>query len=285
MGCQCGKDHSVDQLEDEFDLPQGMHELLREGAGRPRLETFGDSYLLRVNRVTDFGGSEFRIESLHVIFHRGWLVVFDDPDGVGTAWHPGPEGRGQYFSGTQSALTLTLIIDSAIASFKSALRLAEEGVVGCEAGIFGDIQRDIASVYNTGSEVSSVKSSLAALCRFLDVIPEPGGTTGSQWSVSMLQFADDAKDILAQINGLHARLTQLVAVHSTLIAEKQNEDMKRISAWAAILFTPSLVGAVYGMNFKNIPELQFAFGYPLALAAMLAIGIVLYVVFRRQRWL
>jgi len=65
----------------------------------------------------------------------------------------------------------------------------------------------------------------------------------------------------------------------------QNEEVKRISAWAAILFAPTLIGTVYGMNFDHMPELHWTLGYPMAVFLMLAMGVVLYVVFKRRHWL
>ncbi|MGW5152572.1 CorA family divalent cation transporter, partial [Rhodococcus koreensis] len=61
--------------------------------------------------------------------------------------------------------------------------------------------------------------------------------------------------------------------------------VKKISAWAAILFAPTLVGTIYGMNFDDMPELHWGGGYPFALALMLITSITLYTVFKRQRWL
>ncbi len=66
---------------------------------------------------------------------------------------------------------------------------------------------------------------------------------------------------------------------------KQNEEVKKISGWAAILFAPSLVGGIYGMNFKNMPELDWTFGYPMALALMAATSIGLWFAFKRKQWL
>ena len=80
-------------------------------------------------------------------------------------------------------------------------------------------------------------------------------------------------------------LSQILNVNSTLVAQRQNEDMKKISGWAAILFAPTLVGAIYGMNFDDMPELHWAFGYPMALGLMLGLGVVLYVVFRVKKWM
>ena len=65
----------------------------------------------------------------------------------------------------------------------------------------------------------------------------------------------------------------------------QNEEIKKISAWAAIFFAPTLIGTIYGMNFDRIPELHWRFGYPFALLLMVLMSVALYVMFRRQRWL
>ena len=65
----------------------------------------------------------------------------------------------------------------------------------------------------------------------------------------------------------------------------QTEQTKRISSWAAILFVPSLIGSIYGMNFTFMPELEWLFGYPFALAAMVVSGTGLYLVFKKRRWL
>ncbi len=65
----------------------------------------------------------------------------------------------------------------------------------------------------------------------------------------------------------------------------QNEEVKRISSWAAILFAPTLVGTVYGMNFTHMPELDWRLGYPWALLLMLLVSVVLYAVFKRRGWL
>jgi magnesium transporter len=61
--------------------------------------------------------------------------------------------------------------------------------------------------------------------------------------------------------------------------------VKKISAWAAILFAPTLVGTVYGMNFDHMPELHWLLGYPFALALMLVVSVSLYLVFKRRGWL
>ncbi|MEA2304198.1 MAG: magnesium transporter [Solirubrobacteraceae bacterium] len=69
------------------------------------------------------------------------------------------------------------------------------------------------------------------------------------------------------------------------VSNRQNEEVKKISAWAAILFAPSVVGTIYGMNFDHMPELHWRLGYPYALGLMVLVAVALYVLFKRRRWI
>jgi len=71
----------------------------------------------------------------------------------------------------------------------------------------------------------------------------------------------------------------------TEVSVEQNEQIKRITSWAAILFAPTLVGTVYGMNFRYMPELHWTWGYPFALGLMALLGVGLYIAFKRRDWL
>jgi magnesium transporter len=66
---------------------------------------------------------------------------------------------------------------------------------------------------------------------------------------------------------------------------QQNDEVKKVSAWAAILFAPTLIGTVYGMNFDHMPELHWEFGYPFALSLMALGCVLLYVLFKRRGWI
>lgn len=113
------------------------------------------------------------------------------------------------------------------------------------------------------------------------------------------QAGEHLARVVERLDALRALLEHAVAMNATIVAERQNEEMraltraslrqneevKRISAWAAILFTPTVVGTVYGMNFDAMPELRWAWGYPLAVGLMVLASLVLFAVFRRRRWL
>jgi magnesium transporter len=94
-------------------------------------------------------------------------------------------------------------------------------------------------------------------------------------------------------------LRDILTVNSSLVGQRQTEESQRlsqasnrqadqtrkISGWAAILFAPSLIGSIYGMNFTFMPELDQPWGYPFALGLMLATAVALYIVFKRRGWL
>ena len=75
------------------------------------------------------------------------------------------------------------------------------------------------------------------------------------------------------------------AINATLVAQRQNEDMKKISGWAAILFAPTLIGAIYGMNFDHMPELHWRYGFVWALGLMVASAAGTWILARLMKWL
>ncbi|HEY7524361.1 MAG TPA: CorA family divalent cation transporter, partial [Candidatus Limnocylindrales bacterium] len=111
--------------------------------------------------------------------------------------------------------------------------------------------------------------------------------------------ADHATTVVERVAGFRQNLTDILTVNATLVNQAQNEEIKRlteasfdqneevkrVSAWAAILFAPTLIGTVYGMNFDTIPELHWALGYPFALGLMVLTSVSLWLLFRARGWL
>ncbi len=87
-----------------------------------------------------------------------------------------------------------------------------------------------------------------------------------------------------QVDGFRALLSDILSVNLTLVGNRQNDQTKKISGWAAILFAPTLVAAIYGMNFEHMPELHWLFGYPFALTLMVLVSVTLYLPFKRAGW-
>jgi magnesium transporter len=96
---------------------------------------------------------------------------------------------------------------------------------------------------------------------------------------------DLALRIIERVEGFRQLLQNILSVNLTGASIAQNDQVKKISAWAAILFAPTLIGTVYGMNFDYMPELHWTFGYPFAMVLMLMVSVTLYLVFKRRGWL
>src|SRR5438552_3992715 len=89
----------------------------------------------------------------------------------------------------------------------------------------------------------------------------------------------------ASIEGIRDMQTTAIQVNLGMINLNETEVTKKLAGWAAIIAIPTLIAGIYGMNFKNIPEYDWAYGYPVAMAVMIAIDIALYVWFKKIRWL
>ena len=80
-------------------------------------------------------------------------------------------------------------------------------------------------------------------------------------------------------------LTGLLEAQLAIVSNRTNEVMKRMTSWGAILIVATLIAGIYGMNFRHMPELHWQLGYPAAIASMLLVTLVLYLYFKRKRWL
>jgi magnesium transporter len=101
-------------------------------------------------------------------------------------------------------------------------------------------------------------------------------------------FRDIADHVLRMVDHVESYdrlLSDILSAHLTRISVQQNDDMRRISAWVAIAAVPTMVAGIYGMNFDNMPELHWRYGYPMAVSLMALICISLYRSFKRSGWL
>ena len=124
----------------------------------------------------------------------------------------------------------------------------------------------------------------------LDASPRPGVTPRrvEDESVELQRQFRDVHDHVMQIRDrledLRTSLQNALTVHDTLVAQQQNEDMKRISAGATILVVPTIIGSIYGMNFEYLPELKWEYGYPASLLLMVFACVGVYFFFKKRGW-
>jgi len=88
-----------------------------------------------------------------------------------------------------------------------------------------------------------------------------------------------------QVESFDDLLTNILNANLAQVSVRQNADMRRISAWVAIVAVPTMVAGIYGMNFEHMPELRWRYGYPLALLLMATACLLLFRAFKRSGWL
>ena len=164
-----------------------------------------------------------------------------------------------------------------------------EAVADTERVIFGDrAAADPAQVvYDLKREIAEARRALVPLlAAFPELIADQEESSKETRTMRWMRRLDTALDKVDRHLDSHDDLLgDMLSVYLSQVSVRQNEDMRKISAWAAILVYPTIVAGVYGMNFRNMPELHWAFGYPFALALMAGGCVVLYRVFKRVGWL
>lgn len=293
----------IDELAEAWGLHPVLVEDLVNAGQRPKLEHYGDTLFLVAKAARYLDDSEaVDFGEFHVLLRPGAVAVLCQD----SRWLRRPEDHDERntrevdFGDRERALLndQNLLKMGPVAVVYMLLDAIVEGYAPVLSGISTDreeIERQVFNgdttvaerIYRLSREIVEMQQAIGLLTSAVALLrSEPSGLEISQELRTRL---DDVADRLAQADakasGLRDALAQILSVNATLVNQRQNEDMKRISGWAAILFAPSLIGGIYGMNFDEMPELHWAFGYPLALGLMLALMVVLYVVFKRSKWI
>jgi magnesium transporter len=170
---------------------------------------------------------------------------------------------------------LYAILDAVVDGYSPVVSGLENDIDEIETEVFSGDPAVSRRIYELSREVIQFQRSTHPLLGILSSLA--GGFAKYGVSEYLQQYLRDVADHTTQINeridGFRFMLRDILTVNATLVAQRQNEEMqhlaesanaqneevKKISAWAAILFAPTLVGTVYGMNFENMPELQWEY--------------------------
>jgi magnesium transporter len=196
---------------------------------------------------------------------------------------------------------LYAILDKVVDGYMPVIAGLENDIDEIEIEVFRGDPQVSRRIYQLSREVIEFQRASQPLVAILQALG--GGFDKYGIDEELQRYLRDVADhvtlVVERVDAFRQLLRDMLAVNATLVAQaqndemkslteasnKQNEEVKKISAWAAILFAPTLIGTVYGMNFNGIPELGWAFGYPFALGLMVLVCAVLYLVFRRRDWL
>jgi magnesium transporter len=186
----------------------------------------------------------------------------------------------QLTGGVLSAL-LKSLVESA-ADVEAALADALEDVEGV---VFSTSEvTPVERVYELKREIAEARRGLVPLGAELpDLLTDPDSRAAADAWVHQLETAVDRLD--RRLEDHDQLLADMLSAHLALVSVRQNETIRRISAWAAIAAVPTLIASIYGMNFAHMPELAWTWGYAGAIALMAGLSVLLHRLFRRSGWL
>jgi magnesium transporter len=276
----------------------GLHELAvedsRRWGQRAKVEFYGDHLFLVAHGMDLDERDELVDREVHLFAGAGLYVVtvrreprfaFGKVDGrIVTARELSSEGIG---------FLLYVLLDEIVDGYLDTVERLEDigddiedAVAAEQDGRTSGTDEDLARrIFVVRRQVVRLRRLAAPMRETIDLILETSSLSTPtlvpyyrdvlDHVIRMLELADNVRDLLTS-----ARELQLAQASNRL-----NVVMKKLSAWAAIILIPTLIAGIYGMNFKELPETRWAFGYPFALGLMAASAFLLYLIFRRREWL
>jgi magnesium transporter len=295
-------DAEIQSVAQEF----GLHELAVEDAiaahQRPKLERYGTTLftVLRPARYLD--------ETEQVEF--GELHVFTGTDFVVTIRHAETPDLSQVRRRLEEnpdllalgpEAILYAVLDQVVDEYGPVVNGLENDIDEIEDQLFKGDPKVSRRIYDLSREVIAFQRATHPLLEILTALQDGFGKyeVDLELQRNLRDVKDHAIRITERIDAFRVLLQNALTVQTTLVSQQQNEEMrllteaslaqneevKKISAWAAILFAPTLVGTVYGMNFEHMPELHWYYGYLAALGLMVLTSTFLYWIFKRRHWL
>jgi magnesium transporter len=183
---------------------------------------------------------------------------------------------------------LHAIVDRVVDDYNPVIEGVEDDIEELEEQVFSAERttNPTQRIYKLKGEVLELHRATAPLIDPLDALSQ--GTVDLVAPEITEYFRDVYDHVIRaneQVDGLREALNGIVTSNLAQVGVRQNEDMRKISAWVAIIAVPTAVAGIYGMNFDNMPELHWEFGYPMALGLMLVACTSLWRYFKKVGWL
>jgi magnesium transporter len=284
----------LEPTEEEFDsvrLEFELHELAVEDAihahQRPKLEVYGDSLFI-VLKTAHYHEIEEKVEFGEIQLFVGDRFLVTVRHGE-TALHDvrlRMEKRPDLLRCGPSA-ALHAIVDRVVDDYVPVVAGLDMDIREVEADVFSASRSNPAErIYKLKREVLELHDAVIPLLEPLDRLARGAHALISE---EIRPYFRDVHDhlirVAEQVGGFRDLLTSVLTANLTQASVRQNEDVRKISAWAAIIAVPTMIAGIYGMNFEYMPELEWRFGYPLVLAVIIATCLLLYRWFRRAGWI
>ncbi|MFD5276662.1 magnesium/cobalt transporter CorA [Pseudarthrobacter sp. NPDC058362] len=277
----------------------GLHELAVEDAisahQRPKLERYGDS-LFTVLRPARYLDETETVEfgELHVFTGSNFVVTVRHAEMAGVAGvRRRLEARPDLLRHGPEAV-LYALLDRVVDDYAPVVSGLENDIDEIEDQLFTGDSNVSRRIYELAREVIQFQRAIHPLPGMMQQLKRGFEKYGvdSELQHSLRDVEDHVARVISRADSFRELLQNALTLDGTLTANRQNEasarqneQVKKISSWAAIFFAPSLVAGLYGMNFDHMPELHWTWGYPMSLGLMLATAGLMYGIFKKKGWL
>jgi len=273
--------------EQQFGLPELAVEDASHAHQRPKLEDYEDSYfvVLRTARYDD-ANEAVEFGEIHLFLGSGYAIAVRRGHAselvlAGRRLEERPE-----LLRLGPASAVWAILDKVVDDYLPVVEGIETDIEEVEQEIFTRQGDPTERIYFLKREVIEFHRALFPLLIPLEQLERGAFPQVDEKLASFFRdVADHARRVDEQVMGQRELLTSVLEANLALQSVRQNETVRSISAWAAIIAVPTFIASVYGMNFKYMPELDSRIGYPLSLLVMAVCVVALYRFFRHIRWL
>jgi magnesium transporter len=278
----------LDEMQEEFGLHPLAVEDARNGHQRPKIEEYGDSLFvvlqsievrdgeLHVGEVDVFVGSNY-VLSVRSRLEKGFHDVRERTEREPDMLRTGP------------AYVLYALMDAVVDRYFPVIDILQTALEVIEERMFdmdSPGRTNIEALYALRRKLTTLEHILAPL---LEAVSKLYGGRVPHICTGMQEYFRDIYDHLSRLNqsvdSLRETVVAATSVNLALITLQESETVKRLAAYGALVAVPTMIAGIYGMNFHHMPELDWTFGYPLALGIMTAIDLFLFWRFRKAGWL
>jgi magnesium transporter len=275
------------EMQDEF----GLHELTVEdaltGHQRPKIEEYGNA-LFAVVQIPELRGEEIVLGEVDIFVGKNYVLSVRHRTEHGFQEVRDRAENEPDLLKNGSGFVFYALIDNVVDRYFPIVDSLEVELEDIEERIFkvSTPSANIESLYNLKHKLMVMRHAVEPL---IEVVHKLYGGRVPQVCVGVQEYFRDIYDHLLrvsqQLDGVRDMVITAMSVNLSMITLQENEVVKRLASYAALIAVPTLIAGIYGMNFEHMPELKWYLGYPMSLGMMVAIDAVLWFKFRKTGWL
>jgi magnesium transporter len=277
----------LEEMREEFGLHELAVEDARKGHQRPKIDEYGDS-LFAVLQTIEVQKDDLNVGEVGIFVGKNYVLSVRTRSQFGFSDVRDRSEREPELLQHGAAYVLYALMDKVVDRYFPVVEQLESELEMIEEQIFvkNQARPNIEALYDLKRKLMTLKHAVDPL---MEAVGKLYGGRVPQICLGMGEYFRDVYDHLQRlhttIEGIREMLTTAIQVNLGMISLNETEVTKKLAGWAAIIAVPTMIAGIYGMNFKHMPELEWSWGYPTSIAAMLIIDIWLFVRFRKARWL